>query len=517
MANCAKKGTPSGGPLDSIPPVIVRSIPENYTTNFEGDEIRIYFDEYIKLKDLQKNLIISPPLKYSPVITPISTSKMLKIKILDTLQENTTYSFNFGKSIVDNNQENEFEYFKYVFSTGSYIDSLKVSGRVLDAELPVAEFPVTVLMYEVKDQFRDSLIYTQKPMYIAATRDSSNTFEITNVKAGEYLLLALKEPSNDYTFQPKTDKIGFTEDFVTLPTDSTYTITLFKEKPEYTIGRPAQLSKYHIIFGYEGETEDLDITPLSSTPDGFEAMQYRDVAKDSLHYWFKPEVTADSLLFLVRNADRTDTVEVRMKNLYPDSLTVAAYRSGTMIPTDTLMLRTSTPLIQIEDSAIKVINRDSAEIAFSTRINPVNNLAEIVFRKEDDQRYTVDILPGAFTDFYEAKSDSLQYVVQTNAASDYGTLNLSLRNIDSYPLIVELLTERYKVADSKYKSDLSPVYFEYIKPGNYFIRIIFDENQNGRWDTGNFLQRTKPERIVYFPVKLEVRANWSLNETFTLD
>src|SRR5690606_23040147 len=116
FVDCAKKGTPTGGERDTIPPTIVRSNPENYSINFTGDEIEIRFDEYIKLKDIGNELIISPPMEYTPIITPLSTSKTLKIKILDTLKPNTTYSFNFGNSIVDNNEENKYEYFKYVFS-----------------------------------------------------------------------------------------------------------------------------------------------------------------------------------------------------------------------------------------------------------------------------------------------------------------------------------------------------------------------------------------------------------------
>ena len=157
FVDCAKKGTPSGGQRDSIPPVIVKSNPENYSINFSGKEIRISFDEYIRLKDLQKELIISPPLKNLPTITPLSASKTLKIKILDTLNENTTYSFNFGNSIVDNNEGNPFKYFKYVFSTGSYIDSLKLSGTVRDAELISPKIPTSILLYEVNDEFKDSI------------------------------------------------------------------------------------------------------------------------------------------------------------------------------------------------------------------------------------------------------------------------------------------------------------------------------------------------------------------------
>jgi len=144
FTDCAKKGRPSGGLRDTIAPVILRSAPENFTTNFKNNEIRITFDEFIKLKDISKELIISPPLKYPPVITPLSVSKVLKIKILDTLKDNTTYSFNFGNSILDNNEGNLFPNYKYVFSTGSYIDSLTLKGTAIDALLPKTDFPTTV-------------------------------------------------------------------------------------------------------------------------------------------------------------------------------------------------------------------------------------------------------------------------------------------------------------------------------------------------------------------------------------
>ncbi len=517
MANCAKKGTPSGGSLDSIPPVIIKSFPENYSINFDETEIRVYFDEYIKLKDLQKNLIISPPMKYDPVITPLSTSKILKIKILDTLQENTTYSFNFGKSIVDNNEENEYDYFKYVFSTGNYIDSLTVSGKINDALLLSAENPVTVMLYEVNDAFNDSIIYSEKPIYITTTRDSSNTFEITNVKKGTYLLMALKERNNDYTFQPKTDKIGFVKEHISLPTDSSFTLTMFKEVLEYEPTRPSQQGKNHIVFGYEGEAPDLEIETISDLPEGFTSKIIKDIKKDTLHYWFKPEVTSDSLLFLAKNNGRIDTLEVRMKKLYADSLMITAYVSGTLIPSDTMKLASSTPLVAIDPEQISIMDKDSVMLPLTARIDTKYNLAEIIFDKTDEQRYKVRLLPGALTDFFEAKSDSLEYTVQTTAVSDYGTLGLTLLNLDAYPVIVQLVNDKFRIIDEKYIEEGAPIYFDYIKPGNYFIRIVFDENSNGKWDTGNFLKGLQPEKVIFYPAKLEIRANWSLNETFTLD
>nr|MBP9602088.1 Ig-like domain-containing protein [Lutibacter sp.] len=128
---CARRGTPTGGPKDSIPPVLVEASPALNTINFKSDKIKLVFDEYIKINELNKNLIISPPQKNEPIIFPAGTaSKFISIKILDTLDANTTYAFNFGNSIVDNNEGNKFQNFKYVFSTGTYIDSLSLAGEI---------------------------------------------------------------------------------------------------------------------------------------------------------------------------------------------------------------------------------------------------------------------------------------------------------------------------------------------------------------------------------------------------
>ena len=163
LSSCAKRATITGGLKDTIAPVMKQSFPPNYTTNFEGNEIKIVFDEYIKLKDLNKQLIVSPPMQRQPIITPTTASKTLTIKILDSLKPNTTYSFNFGKSIQDNNEGNPYQQFKYVFSTGNIIDSLKVRGQVLDAYDKDVEAFVSVMLYEYDEKYSDSLIYKERP------------------------------------------------------------------------------------------------------------------------------------------------------------------------------------------------------------------------------------------------------------------------------------------------------------------------------------------------------------------
>lgn len=523
FVDCAKKGTPTGGPRDTIPPVIVKSTPENYSINFTGDEIEIRFDEYIKLKEIEKQLVISPPMKYNPIISPLSTSKTLKIKILDTLKSNTTYSFNFGKSIVDNNEGNEFEYFKYVFSTGSYIDSLKVSGVVKDAQMVTPEIPTTVMLYEMNEAFTDSLIYSEKPTYITVTQDSTGYFELTNLKEGKYFLLALKEKNNDYIFQPQNEKIGFVNQTVSTPTDSTYFLTLFKETPDYKIARPSHVNKNHILFGYEGEGDSIKIDLLSSVPADYDSAVFKDEKKDTLHYWFKPAVENDSLVFKISNRERVDTTTVRMRDLFKDSLTISAVKTGTLKLKDTFKLRANIPLVSFDSEKIQIISKDSSLIESSLRFNSKYNLAEIYFPKQEDKSYAIKIFPGALTDFFGKTNDTLQFNISTQNSSDYGTLNLNLVNVERLPVIVQMVDKKYKIVAEKYlpvissdETEKNEIFFDEITPDKYYLRIIYDDNQNKMWDTGSFLERLQPEQIIYYPSILEVRANWSLNETFIL-
>ncbi len=520
FSNCAKKGSPSGGPKDSIPPMIIRSDPENFTTDFSGDEIRIYFDEYIKLKDLQQNLIISPPLDYQPIITPLSTSKVLKIKILDTLKPNTTYSFNFGKSIVDNNEENEFDYYKYIFSTGSYIDSLTVKGKIADALLPQPDKRTTVMLYELTETFTDSIIYSEKPTYITTTKDSTQTFELTNLKEGNYLLIALQEETGNYTFEPKKDKIGFIDETVTTPTDSSYLISLFKEIPVYKIARPSQVAKNKIVFGFYGNADSLKISPISKLPEGFTSMVYWDPKVDSLNYYFKPAIDieqTDTLLFLATNNLQIDTLAVRMRDLFADSLNISRLGSTNAIPRDTLKFQLNIPLISLNAERIKVTNKDSMQIPVTTWIDRRSNIASILFNKTDEQLYTIEILPNAFTDFFENTNDTLTYKMRTLEVSDYGELSMTLVNVKKYPIIVELVDSKYKVVASRYLTENTPLYFDYLDPDQYYFRIIYDDNLNKIWDTGNYLEKIQPEKVIYFSRQIDIRPNFFINETFTID
>jgi uncharacterized protein (DUF2141 family) len=519
MSNCAKRGSPSGGAKDTIAPVVLKSSPENFTTSFDGQEVRITFDEFVRLNDLQTQLIVSPPLDYPPDIRPYNTSKTLRIRLIDTLEENTTYSLNFGNSIVDNNEGNPYPYFKYVFSTGSYIDSLSLEGIVNDPLRTQPSASVTIMLYAEEQLENDSIIFTEKPTYITTTRDTTFGFRLDNLKAGRYRLIALQEATANYTFQPDTDLIAFHPTLIELPTDSTYLLQLFKEEPDYAIGRPRHAAKYRIQFGYQGDDNGLSLEPLGGTPDGFESITLRSRSMDTLQYWFKPAIDVeqtDTLYFMARKGEQSDSVVVRMRDLYADSLQLALDAPRTLTPLDTFKLTASTPMFRTDPERIEIMAKDSTEVPFELELDREYNRLRILFDRTEDNSYRINLYPGAITDFYEASHDTLQLSVRTASASDYGTISMNLVNAKQFPMLVQLVTEDFSLVQEQYLTAREQVYFEYLPPGKYYVRLIEDSNSNRRWDTGNYLRAEQPEKVIFYPKPLVVRANWSLNEQFIL-
>ncbi len=517
LVSCANRGTPSGGEEDLLPPKIIRSTPENFSTNFNSKEIRIYFDEYVKIKDVQKQLIISPPMDPEPDITPLgSASKYIKIVINDTLESNTTYAFNFGQSIVDNNEENPFPYFKYVFSTGDYIDSLSVKGIIFDAEKLTPDTFVSVMLYDVDSTFTDSIIYKKKPKYITNTLDSLTTFSIENIRDGKYLLVALKDENRNFTFQQKTDRIGFYDKIITVPSDSTYNIKLFKEAPDFKAERPKQVAGQKIAFGFEGDYKDMKIEMLESKPDGFEERLTKDQKTDTLYYWYKPKLELDSTQFVVRNKTYLDTLQFKFREMEKDSLTFRSLQSGGINFDEDFKLEANIPLVKIEEGNIKIMDKDSVNVLFKTVYDSLKNIYTFQFEKKESNAYNVQILPQAFTDFFGNVNDTLSYKLLTKAYDQYGNIRVSLVNA-IYPVIVQLTDDKGVVKYEKFATEARLFDFRYIEPKNYYLKVIFDINGNQKWDTGNYLNKLQPERISYFPELLDVRAGWDLIQEFILE
>ena len=518
ISNCANRGTPSGGIKDITPPTITKSEPENYTINFTGDEIKIYFDEYIKIKNLQKQLIISPPMDPMPEIIPQgSASKFIKIKIIDTLAANTTYAFNFGNSIVDNNEENPFPYYRYVFSTGSYIDSLNVKGLISDAILQKPEDFVSVMLYEVDSTLTDSIIYNKLPKYITNTLDSTTTFTIENIKAGKYMLVALKDKNQDYKFQPRSDKIAFYDTYIDIPTDSTtqFTLKLFTEELDAKIIRPRLVSGEKIAFGYEGDYENFKIAINSDVPNDFEYRITKDPKTDSLNYWYKPRLERDSLLFTVTNKNYTEDFTVKIGEQKRDTMKITPSPSGTINFKDDFKLTNTVPFTKIDENKISIMDKDSLQVDFKTSLDTLTNSYVFQFEKKESERYKIRALPEAFTDFFDTKNDTLNFTLSTKAFSDYGNVRVTLRNAE-YPVIVQITNEQGEVKSELYSTKPEPLDFRHLETGVFYLRVILDTNENGKYDTGNYLKKIQPERVSYYKDALEIRSNFDLIYEFTL-
>ncbi len=517
LANCANRGRPEGGPKDVTPPKIIKSIPENYTTNFKGDEIEIYFDEFIKIKDLQKQLIISPPMNTQPNVTPLGgASKYITIKIYDTLQPNTTYAFNFGNSITDNNEGNPYPYYRYVFSTGDYIDSLTVKGNIVDALLKQPETFVNVALYEVDSTYSDSIVYKDKPKYITNTLDSLTTFTIENIKPGTYKLIALKDNNSDNKFQQKTDQIAFHEGFITVPSDTSYTLKLFKENLDFRATRPRLISGEKIAFGYEGSYKNMNIDILSETPPEFEYRITKDEKTDSLMYWYKPRLKVDSLHFKVTHPTFEKEFIVRISEQKRDSLTIKTQPSGSIGIEEDLKITGSTPFVEFNASKITLLDKDSTQVDFKTRFDTINNTYAFQFNKTEDNSYKMQILPEAFTGFFGNKNDTINVSLKTKSASSFGYVRFTLANAPKYPLIIQLTDNKGKVKVEGYTHEQDVVDFLNLDPGTYSIRVVHDVNGNQLFDTGSFLGNIQPENVSHFQ-DIEIRADWGIQETLTFN
>jgi len=520
IISCAKRGRPSGGEKDTTAPKLLKAFPENYSTQFSSTEIRLNFNEYVKLKDINKQLIISPPLKFQPIIIPqTGASKFIKIKILDTLQPNTTYSFNFGNSIVDNNEENAFPFFRYVFSTGNQIDSLQLGGSVKDALSQKTDDFVSVLLYEVDSTYTDSIIYKKQPRYMTNTLDSATTFNFENLKAGKYLLIALKEEGSDFKFNQKTDKIGFVKEHISIPTDKKYELNLFNEAINYSALKPKHERKTRIKFRYEGKyDEDINIKlTTQNLPKGYQSKITKNIDNDTLNYWFKPVIDLDSLNFVVTHQKTIDSFKVKMrKKVKADSLFFKPSKQKMTFDSN-FGIVSSIPIVKVDDSKIKIINKDSLPVKFKSKLDKLTQLISLEFEKNEKEKYQINIYPNAFTDFYNNVNDTLNYKTSLQSFSEFGNMRVTINNIPKEAIVVQLTDNKGMVKYEQFGKGKTVFDFNNVTPATYNLRVVYDANANKKYDTGNYLQKIQPERVGYYPDPIEIRANWDIDQQFTLE
>ena len=511
---CAKRASPTGGPRDSLPPVLINASPKLNTVFFDKEEFNLTFDEYVILKDISKQLIISPPLSSSQYkVYPVTgASKKVTLKLLDSLLDNTTYTFNFGESITDFNESNPSSYLTYTLSTGATIDSLFIEGRVTDGFERETERYISLQLYPVDSIYKDSVIFTEKPLYVTSTLDTT-IFRFQNLRAGKYAIIALEDKAGNYFFDQNIDKIGFIDRLIELPQDSILDFRMFQEKANFFWDKPYFINEHHIALAYYGEREEEPYKMGSQVPESFESLVTQNRETDTLDYWFKG-AELDSLKFEFNIKDSLQIKTVYFKNPAPDSLVVDKNTSGSLRLLEKFELKTNLPITEVNSEQVKVTNIDTLPVPASLKIQENYDRITVDFKIIPNDRYEITLLPNALIDFWGNTNDTLVYRTSTKKIEDYGNIFLRVQHQSPHPYIIELLKgdEVFRRYDTLLEG--GNYSFKLLDAAKYRIRLIEDANQNKKWDTGNYLEKIQPEQVIYYWKEIDVRANWDMNEIF---
>lgn len=523
LNSCARKGSPSGGPKDIDPPVMVASFPDTMAVNVDPNvkEIRIDFNEYIQLKEYNKNVVISPPFEKAPVVTPLSmAAKELKIKLQEPLQPNTTYNINFGDAIQDYNEGNKLSNFSYVFSTGSYIDSLNVKGRIspgFDFELPKKTL---VGLYKITEEYNDSVILKSKPYYISRADENGN-FDLKYLSQGKYKIIAFEDVIENTKFDPAKEKVAFHNEIIDLKGNASVDLKLFKQKPNYRFSKAEQKGYGHIVFRTEGATQPVTVSILER--EFPTAVIDAHPANDSINFWFNPKTEgftnkSERISFEVKHGDKVDKATVLYSNPVKEyEFNFKTISNLKLAPTSPFEIAGSAPIASIDKSLINVF-KDTVQIPFDVRINEKDKqIVEFLFEKNLGENFEINAYPNAFKDIFNTPNDTLVYQFKTGQREDFGNLKVRLQNLPEAPIFLQLIqkNQTYKVVQERTGTSRE---FEFpnLTPGEYYLRVLIDSNNNGAWDSGNVLDQIQPEPVYIYPDKILIRAMWDSDETWII-
>jgi hypothetical protein len=571
--HCANPVSPTGGKKDTTPPRPLTMIPPDFTTSFNSNRIKITFNEFIQIKDPKSKVTISPPLL--PNTDFLLHGKSLIIKLNDSLLPNTTYSFNFGESISDLQENNILHDFTYVFTTGTHIDSLSLKGTVVDAfDLSVQKDLQAMLFINENDTLPfDSLPYKVRPYYLARTNENGE-FIFHNLRSAPYKLFALKDQNSNFLYDLPTEKIAFLDSLATgtyIPPEFADSVkvtdtTQNGEKPDSTLVKEdttlTDTSKklhfpfhsYHLrlfeeidstqkVFKSEMVQEnevrlvfklptiDPEFNPINFTPDGKWMMPEFSKKRDTVLLWLvKPP--KDSLVMLVNDKGRkTDTVTLSLtvKSKKKKSAGKDKTKPERVSFTSTFWgghlnqfwadpeITSSYPLTgALFPRFVLIDGKDTVKISANF---PDSLKRKIVFhyKWKEDGRYTLIIPDSSLFSANGLTNDTLRYDFQALAVKNFGSIRMAV-STDSLPgtFIIQLLDDKENILREKTITQNEKIVFDYLFPGKYKLKAILDRNKNGHWDSGIYLKHLQPEEVFYYPKPIEVRGNWDIDETWLL-
>lgn len=558
LPRCAKIVTPTGGPKDTLAPVLVRSNPAMNALNFKGNKITLTFNEIVQLKDIQKKLAVSPPMIKKPEL--LQRGKNVEIRFKDTLKDNTTYTIYFADAIVDNNENNPLNNFEFAFATGSSIDSLTLSGEIKNAFTLLPEENVFIMLYKNQN---DSTPIKQLPQYLTRS-NKHGLFFFKNLQSCDYKIFALKDNNSNYKFDQVNEDIAFQNENIkkemlkspSLIDTSRHAVRdvnllMFKEsnRIQARLGfSRSKRRKLALTFTKKTEGQVL-LTPLNFKVDNKWYLTETNRSKDSLIYWItNDKVNAlDTLAFQISYL-KTDSLQRlkpkldTLKFIYTEREVTKKRKRDKDKPEKKVYLKVTSniknsqiakpnkpfeftfpiPLKNIDESLISVTNlKDSSKIGNikleKDSINP--RLLRFKHVWEPDILYKLEAFPGAFISLDSIANDTVKIQFKGANPDNFGVLNFNLLNFKN-AAIIELLNEnKSQVIERLMVKPDEKVTLSFIDPGKYTLRFIEDANLNGEWDTGWYLKKIQPERIYYYNEGktkgiLTVRANWENEITF---
>lgn len=521
LFSCARVGSPVGGDKDTIAPQVVGSNIDTSRVNVPRNigELRIDFDEYITLKEINKNLIISPPIKKMKKILPSGmANKYLLIKWDDTLQANTTYSFNFGNAIVDNNEGNALKYYNFAFSTGDKIDDLYISGEVksliANKETKTEEKNLVVGLYQVKD----TMNYRQKPYYITKA-DPDGYFELNYLSPGKYRILAFEDTNANSVFDAGKENVGFLKDEIVLDQSiSGLKINLYPSKKTLKYVEMKE-NPGGILMTFEGNPEMVKVLSLTEKLQDYKVTH--TAKSDSVNIWFDAKkqnigiAQSENLKFSYDNGAKKDTVSIFYRYNTKNEMTVSNSKGSLLPPNQGFAITSNYFIDKIQPEKWTLVS-DSIKQDFTAKISE-NNPYEIQVKSafKEGKKYSLTVPKETVSSFYESIQKSYRFDFEGDKTENYGTLTITIENPPTHIFWLQMLNESGDVIYSKYGKE-SQITFNSLKPGKYQLRILVDNNENGIWDTADFANGEFAEDVYILDKKIDIRPLWEIRETWNL-
>ncbi|MHC8948729.1 Ig-like domain-containing domain [Sphingobacterium hungaricum] len=512
---------PTGGPKDSLPPKILNESPANLTTNFKEKEITITFDEYVKISNQFKEFSISPDVDIQPEYR--IKKKNLIIKLPDSLDNNSTYTINFGKGLVDYNEGNPLTNYSYVFATGNELDSLVITGSVMNGYTKEFKYDKDKDVNVVLIPTSQDSIFGKRKASIYTTVDSLGKFSFRNLRENTYRIYAIKEQNNDRIFNGTDEWIGFLQDSIVLDQN------VNNIKLVYTKGQPLVFRNLDkkvekdgsALLTYNKTLDDPQLTILSPAElDASKFVRYSE-ANDSA-FVYVDNIEFDSLKFQVNDGnDVLDTILLRKpRNLKIDrSLLPVLNISNKVDRIKHITLTTKTPLASVDKAKVLIMEDSVSRRNFQLQQDSLNsNLYHIRFNWRPKRNYELVLEEGALKSPFDDTNKEFKASFTLDESDNYGDINLTLTGLDAdKQYIIELIDEtKEKLFNRSVIPDNRIVSYVKYPGGKYSLRIIEDLNRNGKWDAGDVYEKREPENIWYLDKTFTIRANWEQNETIAI-